>query len=180
MKKERLHLQESNVFMRKFAGEASTLVCSLARFPLSQFDEVVKVLEKERYTKENFGADEFDGKHTFVGSSREGGWFMITRKIGESKWNIVRLGGSIHHSITDADLKHLVTVLRENKIDVDVPQTYLEYIPPTDTFDPENPSETRSEELSDVNIADAQAMEKKWHEDRLKMTPEQLARRTYY
>ena len=171
---KRILTHESNLFMRKFSGEATTMVCSLARFPLAQFQDVVKVLEQERYRKSDFGADEFDFKNTYRGP---GGWLMIIRKIGESKWNIVRLGGSIEDSISDFELKRLASVLKDHKINVDLPKEYLEYIPPTDVFDSENPSETGRDELSDVNIKEAQDMEKKWHEHRL-AAPRDV--RTYY
>jgi hypothetical protein len=165
---------QAPVFMRLFSGHGGTVVGPIARFPFDKLEEFNKVLLTLKFRENNFGFAEFDHAMVYRGP---GGWFMVTRKIGEPMWNIVRLGGHIEDSITDDALEKLVVVMKAANIDISVPKSYLEYIPPIDKVDPIHiPIEqSKLNAISSVTIEKAQEYEKAWHEKRQKMTPEELA-----
>jgi len=165
--------------MRIFGGHNNTLTGSLARFKCDKFDEVVRVLAFAGYRKSDYGRAEFDCKLTYCG---RGGWLMIIRKTGEPMWNIVRLGGHIEESIDDTELDRLVGLIRAAGIVINLPEKYLEYIPPIEKVDPADvPTEFLDRHaVSGTTIEEAQEMEKEWNEKRLKMTPEELAVKNLY
>ena len=120
-------------FLRTFMGQYGRL-CSLARFPVEEFENVKKLLDtmKWRYTN-NIGSAEYKGYHAFTHydhMSRKSFSFCLRRKNGEPYWNICQSDCDYYIATPDDVLLDVFSSLKKGGATLVLPSVNFEYISP--------------------------------------------------
>ena len=167
--------QAVKVFLRVFAGQIGR-GCSMARFPVEQFDKVHDLLTKtlKLSYSTRIGVCELDGYHVYTSYDNvqnKNVSFCIRRKNGEPFWNICDACISRYGSFSDEKLNKIFNGLKEIGVDLSLPSINFEYIPPipSDVADKYRVADYNKwmSKVDPITIEEVQEMEKRWYEDAL-------------
>jgi hypothetical protein len=156
-------------FLRTFYGqtEIDRPACSMARFPVEQFDKAKKLMTIAGFSyTDRVGVCEMDWKHVFTLwlPGRRPQSLCFRRKNGEDCWNICQTHVLKYDDVDSTNLTNIFTTLKNGGVDLRLPTVNWEYIPPQQTTEP-YPDYERYGPVDPVNIENAQVNEKKWHDD---------------
>jgi hypothetical protein len=116
-----------NRFLRVFNGHM-TPSYSYGRFPCNQLEKVQNILKFNGFTKNlRIGCWALE---SFASYNKSCNNFLIRRKNGESHWNITHPMSDEIHGFEGDMMRDLFKLLKDNDVDLDLPQIDLEYIQP--------------------------------------------------
>lgn len=154
-----------NRFLRTFSGHNRSAFV-YARFPFEKLDKFKKFVKENDYRLYN-GLDRCELRG-LICIEKNGRYMALRRYNGEAYWNITNIASTAYHDFSDVGIDIFLQFLQDAGIDLIVPKTDLEYIPPSDEATREKYTDPECRgfgDTSNVKIHKIKAREKEWLKD---------------